>query len=507
MDETRTLGRLRRSLIMGVVMVGPFMALLESSIVNVALPSIMTSFGVNVNEVKWVSTAFFIATAVGMPLTGWLGRRIGLGRAYLAELSVFVAGSALCAVSWNLDTLIFARVVQALGAGSLMPTSMAIVTTIYPPSERGRAIGIWGIGFMVAPAIGPTIGGVITEWIEWRAIFGVNLPIGALSILVASIVLDRGTENPTIPFDWRGYLALATFLVTGLLTLDQGHELGWDSPPILFGGAVAAAGFLLFLVLAVDETQPILPLRLFRHADFTLASWLGMVRAAGLFGSLFLTPIFLQNVQGHDAIAAGLLMMPAPICVAFAMPVAGVLTDRFGPRWPTFFGSLLVSYSMYLYAFLDPLSSNWYVIYPQIYRGIGMAFINTPVNTAAMNAVSRDDVGVASWVVTLTRMLTASATIALMGTLLPLLQRVEMDRLAAATALQGPPPAALVREVLALGYTPAESGSVALRVMLQHVSHMANTLAFQRIHLGLALVLLSGIVPAVLLSTGRRREA
>jgi EmrB/QacA subfamily drug resistance transporter len=507
MDEALSLGRMRRALIMGVVMVGPFMALLESSIVNVALPSIMTSFGVNVNEVKWVSTAFFISTAVGMPLTGWLGRRIGLGRAYIAEMAVFVAGSALCAVSWSLDMLVFARVVQAIGAGSLMPTSMTIVTNIYPSSERGRAIGIWGIGFMVAPAIGPTVGGVITEWIEWRAIFGVNLPIGLLCMLLAGVVLDPGEENHALPFDWKGYLALGIFLVSGLLTLEQGHDLGWNAPPILFGAATACVALLVFLVLSADEAQPILPLRLFRHLDFSLASWLGMTRAVGLFGSLFLTPIFLQNVQGHDPIAAGLLMMPAPLCVALSMPFAGTLTDRFGPRWPTFCGALLVSYSMYLYSFLGPLSSNWHVIYPQFFRGVGMAFMNTPVNTAAMNAVGREDVGAASWVVTLTRMLTASATIALVGTLLPTLRGVEMDRLAAASALHGPPPARLVQEVLTLGYAPSESGSVAQKVLLQHVSHMANTLAFQRIHFGLGLATLTGVLPALLLSSRKRSAA
>ena len=498
-----TPGGTRRKVIMAVVMVGPFMALLESSIVNVALPNIMTSFGVNVAQVKWVSTAFFISTAVGMPLTGWLGRRFGLGRTYVAEMAVFTAGSALCALSWNLDALVAARVLQAIGAGSLMPTSMAIVTSIFPPAERGKAIGVWGIGFMVAPAIGPTIGGFITEWIEWRAIFGVNLPLGLLSIAVASVVLDKGEENPAVPFDWKGYLALGTFLVAALLTLEQGHEVGWSKLPILLGGAVAATAFLLFIVLAIDEAQPILPLRLFRHVDFSLAAWLGMVRAVGLFGTLFLLPIFLQTVQGRDPIAAGLLMMPAPAFVALGMPVAGALTDRYGARWPCLFGVSLVAYSLYLYGFLDPLSSRWAVIYPQIYRGIGMAFMNTPVTTAAMNAVNREDAGIASWIVTLTRMLTASVTIALVGTLLPVLRTLEMDRLAVATALQGPPSPEMLREVLALGVSPSDSARAAQDLLLRHVSHMANALAFQRIHFGLALVALTGLVPGMLLSTGR----
>ena len=498
-------GRLRRAVVMGVVMTGPFLALLEGSSVNVALPSIMTTFGVNINQVKWVATAFLLSTAVAIPLTGWLGRRIGLGRAFLLEMLIFISGSALSAISWNLDVLVVARVVEAIGAGSLMPTSLAIVTSIYPATQRGKAIGIWGIGFMLAPALGPTFGGFITEWFEWRAIFGVNLLLGIGATLTAAVVLERGDMDRSIPFDWKGYLALSIFLVVGLLTLNQGRELGWDDPLVFLGAALSLGSFAIFLALAVDEEHPILPLRLFRNLDFTMANWIGMTRAVGLFGSLFLLPVFLQNVQGLDPITTGMLMMPAPLMVAATMPVAGILTDRFGPRWLTITGILLVSYSLFLYAGLDTLSSRWTLIYPQIWRGIGMGLINTPVSTAAMNAVERKDVGHASWIITLTRMVTASAVIALVGTLLPSLRRVEMDRLGAALSLHRTPPRELLDRALKMGHGPADAARVARGVLLRHVSNQANVLAFQRIHMGLALAVLTGLVPAFLLR-GRRVE-
>ncbi len=490
---------------MAVVMTGPFLALLEGSSVNVALPSIMTTFGVSINQVKWVSTAFMLATAVGMPLTGWMGRRIGLGRTFLLEMLIFTSGSALAAISWNLDVLVVARVVEAIGAGSLMPTSLAIVTSIFPPTQRGKAIGIWGIGFMLAPALGPTFGGFLTEWFEWRAIFGVNLLLGIGSILIAAAVLERGEMDRTIPFDWKGYLTLSLFLVAGLLTLDQGRELGWDDPRVLLGAALSLGSFAIFLALAVDEAHPILPLRLFRNLDFSMATWLGMTRAVGLFGSLFLLPVFLQHVQGLDPITTGILMMPAPLMVAATMPVAGILTDRFGPRWLTIAGILLVGYSLYQYADLDAMSSRWALIYPQIWRGIGMGMINTPVSTAAMNAVERKDAGHASWIITLTRMITASAVIALVGTLLPSLRRVEMDRLGAALSLHRTPPRELLDRALMMGYGPTKSARVARGVLLRHVSNQANALAFQRIHMGLALAVLTGLLPASLLS-GKRVE-
>jgi EmrB/QacA subfamily drug resistance transporter len=354
---------------------------------------------------------------------------------------------------------------------------------------------------MVAPAIGPTLGGIITEVIAWRAIFGVNLPLGVASMLVAGVVLDPGEEHPGAAFDWKGYLTLSTFLVAGLLTLDQGHDVGWLSAPILLGGAVATIAFLLFVVLALDEAQPILPLRLFGSLDFSLATWLGMVRGAGLFGSLFLLPIFLQTVQGREPIATGLMMFPQPLFVALFMPVAGVLTDRFGPRWPTVLGVMLMGTSLWAYGYLDPLSGTWAIVGPQMVRGMGLAFMNTPVNTAAVNAVTREDAGVASWIITLTRMVTASVVIALVGTLLPTLRLREMDRLAMASALHGPPPAPLVHAAVALGTAPAESGAVVRSLLLRHVSHMANALAFQRIHLGLSMVVFTGLLPALLLSS------
>jgi len=491
---------------MAVVMVGPFMALLDGSVINVALPAIMTTFGVNIDQVKWVATAFMLATAVGMPLTGWLGRRIGLGRTYLLEMAVFTSGMALAALSWNLNVLVFARVVEGIGAGSLMPTSLAIVTSIYPAEERGKAIGIWGIGFMLAPAMGPTLGGILTDWFDWRAIFAVNLPLAFVAMLVASITLDPGKPDPKLPFDFKGYLSLVIFLVAGLLTLEQGNELGWVEPSILMGIGLSSAGLLVFIALAVDEPHPILPLRLFRNLDFSLAIWLGMTRATGLFGTLFLLPIFLQTVQARDPFHAGLLMIPAPLAVAATMPVAGILTDRFGPRWLCVAGVALVSWSLYLYSSLDPLSSGWDVIWPQIPRGMGMGLMNTPVSTTAMNAVRKEDTGAASWIVTITRMLTASVVIALVGTLLPSLARNERDRLGTADVLREAPPAALMYRSLELGHGGGDTVRAAQGVLLRRVNLMANTLAFQRIHVGLSLLILSGLIPALLI-TGNRREA
>ena len=506
MTPGASLSRVERWLVLGVVTTGTFLAVLDVSIVNVALPHIMTAFGVNVRQVKWVSTAFLIANAVGMPLTGWLGRRFGLGRLFAAELVVFTVGSALCAMAWSLEMLVFARVVQALGAGAIMPTSLALITETFPPSERGRAIGIWGVGFMVGPSVGPTMGGYLTEWLNWRAIFAVNLPICVVAILFASVALAPGRADPRQRFDWSGYLALATFLVASLLTLDQGQDQGWSSAPILLGAGVAVAGLLLFLALVWRAEHPVVPLRLFLSPDFTLSMVLGLVRSSTLFGALFLLPLFLQNVQGRDTIDTGLMMVPAALVVAFCMPVAGMLTDRFGPRWLAVAGFLIAGYSLYLYRIMDPLLDRWAVIYPQFWRGLGMALVMTPVNAAAMNAVPRHEAGTASWLLALTQSLGGAVTIALLATLLERGSMAHLDQLARIDAGAAAVPPALAQQALHLGVAPSEASAVALAAVLRQAAVSATTLAYQDLYVLLAAVTLLGALPALLLSSRAAHE-
>lgn len=488
----------QRWLVLTVVIVGTFMAVLDITIVNVVLPKIMAAFGANVKQVQWVSTAFLISTAVFMPATGWLGRRFGLGRLYLAELLVFTIGSALCAAAWNLEVLIAARAIQAIGAGGIMPTSMAILTDTFPPQERGRALGIWGVGFMVGPAIGPTLGGYLSDWFNWRAVFAVNLPVGVAAMGLTAILLGGGRRDPTGAFDWKGFLGLGIFLVAGLLTLDSGQEEGWGSQIILLGMATTVVALVLFLILVWDAPHPVVPLGLFRSTEYSMTMLLSFIRAGGFFGSLFMLPIFLQNVQGRDTIDTGLMLVPGAVTVAFIMPIAGILTDRIGPRWPTVFGVLLMVYSLYLYHDLDTIVSRWDVIYPQILRGIAVTFLMTPVNTAAMNAVPREEAGNASWMINLTMTVGGACTIALVGSLLHRQTRTQMDLLGG--SFRGAPPEALIHQARGLGLSFSDSGQLARALLVRHASRSATVLAFQNLFVMLGLTTLVGLGPALLLT-------
>ena len=269
MPESSTAPRVNRWLLLVVVMVGTFMSILDSTVMNVGLPHIMTSFGSNVESVKWISTGFMISAAVSMPLTGWLGRRLGYGNSYLLALGLFTLGAASSASAVSLNHLIASRIVQGFAAGVVQPTSIAILTRVFPPEIRGRAFGIWSIGVMTAPTLGPTVGGALIDYFNWRAVFTMSLAVGVVTLVFSSAVLSRERDETPMPFDYKGYLALAVFLVTSLLTVAYGQELGWNSRIILLGMATAVTSLMLFIVQEWDEPNPIVPLRLFRIPDFS----------------------------------------------------------------------------------------------------------------------------------------------------------------------------------------------------------------------------------------------
>ena len=508
MTESPPAPGVNRWLLLVVVMVGTFLSILDTTVMNVGLPHIMTSFGSNVETVKWVSTGFMISAAVSMPLTGWLGRRVGYGTSYLLALGLFTLGAASSASSVSLNHLIFSRTIQGFAAGIVQPTSIAILTRAFPPHIRGRVFGIWSIGVMTAPTLGPTVGGLLIEYFNWRAVFTMSLIVGILALLLSSAVLSRDRDETPTPFDWKGYLTLATFLVAGLLTVANGQEEGWTSRIILMGGAVAITSLMLFVVLEWDEPYPIMPLRLFRIPDFSLAIFLTVYRSLGLFGAVFLLPIFLMQVQGRDPLEVGLMMMPGSIVMALCSPIAGMLTDRYGGRWPTVCGVLCIAASLYFYQSLDELSDTWTIVYPQLFRGFGIAMVMTPVVTTGMNAVAREDTGYASWMLNLSQRGGGAFAISILSTLLHRQTIIQRDHLGGTAMAIAPPPRALTQLGLAMGFSSMESRPLVMALFGARLGKAAITLAFQNIFFLAAAVAATAVMPAVLINRfGRGQTA
>lgn len=404
--------------VLGIIMMGTFMSILDSSIVSVALPRMMSTFAVNRNQIEWVSTGSMLASAVTMPLVGWTIGRVGHKTLYLGSMLVFVLGSAACAFSWSYNSLILARVVQAVGTGGIQPTGMSMVASLFEPHERGKALGIWGTGVMVGPALGPTLGGYLTDFFSWRTVFSVNLPFGLLTLAAGLLLIqsEKGQPKLRLPFDWWGFLFLSMALVTSLLALSKGQEMGWRSTYIRTCFALSAIGFTMFVAIESAIVHPLLDLKLFLYRNFTLSMLLAVFRSVGLFGGMFLVPIFLQNLAGYTAIQAGLWVIPGALTIALMMPMSGRMVDRFGPRWLVTFGTLVTALSLFMYHGLDPLS-NWpTLIIPQIVRGTGLAFMMAPLMTTAINAVPPHQVAMASSFLNVTQRLGGSFGIALLNT-------------------------------------------------------------------------------------------
>jgi EmrB/QacA subfamily drug resistance transporter len=336
--------------VMGIIMLGIMMATLDSSIVNVSIPKIMADFGSNIDDIEWILTGYMLAFATLMPLTGWLRDRIGYKKIYVGALFIFTLGSVLCGMAWNLPTLILARVIQAVGGGAMQPTGMALLTELFPPKERGRAMGMMGIGIILGPAIGPTLGGYLTDYFGWRSIFMINLPIGIIATFAAMELMMNDEPHRMVkkPFDFWGFGFLGVFLVGALLGMSQGNKEGWTSIYILTCFTSAVLGFIGFMLVELHVDNPIIDLSLFKIPTFAAASAITVARSIGLFGSLFLIPVFVQQQMGMTSLQSGLLMLPSSIFMAFLFPVVGGLADKVGPRTPSIIGCIIVAYSLYL---------------------------------------------------------------------------------------------------------------------------------------------------------------
>ncbi len=403
--------------VLGIIMLGTFMAVLDSSIVNVALPHMMGTFGVDREQIEWVATGFMLTSAVVMPLVGWLTNRIDYKALYLGSLLVFTLASAACAMAWSYESLIAARILQAIGGGAIQPIGMAIVAELFEPHERGRALGIWGMGIMAGPAIGPTLGGYLTDAFSWRTIFSVNLPVGALTLLAGMVVMrPLRARGPRRAFDLYGYIFLSMALIAGLTALSNGQVKGWESDYIRACEAVAAFGAVMFVAVELAVEQPLLDLRLFLIRNYLLSILLAVFRAIGLFGSIFLLPIFLQNLMGYTPVQAGIWMLPNAVAVGLTMPLAGRLADRYPPALLTAVGCVLVGSSLLVFGLLDPMSDWTLLVLPQVGRGAGLALMMAPLMAAALNSVPRRELPMASSFLNVFQNVGGSLGIALLNT-------------------------------------------------------------------------------------------
>ena len=499
----------RKWSILIVVILSSFMAILDNNIVNVALPKIMANFGTTVDQIEWVVTGFMIAFAISMPATSWLREVLGLKKVFMASLVMFSLGSALCGAAWGKYSLIVFRIVQAIGGGAMMPTGLTLISETFPPHERGTAMGVWSIGLMVGPAIGPFLGGYLVDEVSWRAIFYVNLPVGAMAILAAHLILSPNRPHEQKRrFDFIGFISFSVFLGGLLIALTQGQREGWNSDYILSCFGISLLGLVPFVISGFLREDPIIDFRLFAIHNFLMANIINFIRAVALFGSMFLLPLFLQNLMGYTALRTGFILVPTAITVAIVSPFSGMISDRIGAKIPLFAGTALTAFSLFIYKDLSLNSDYWFLFWSQVLRGAGMGLINAPLMSTALNAIRREKTSVASGLLTVNMQVGGAFGIAIIGAIL---QRREffhyvhyMEQIH--NAFYPPVSQALsVMQGLLLrtGHAPAEVAEKGKSLLTLWVQNQASVSAFGDAFLMSAIFITAWILPTLLIRNTR----
>ncbi len=413
-----------------VIILGTFIAILTSSTVNVALPTMMTVFGVSASDAQWVLTSYMLTMGVVIPMAGYLGDNFGYKRVYFLALLFFITGSMLCGISWNIPTMIVARVIQAVGGGIMQPLGMAIVYRSAPRSKIGLVLGVWGIAAMAAPAIGPTVGGYIVEYVNWRVIFYLNVPIGILDLFLASMLLTETQLIKAKKFDFNGLILCGVGLFCLLLALAKGNNKGWSSAYIVSLFTIAALSLLIMLYHELRADDPILELRILKDPIFTLSLIIGSVLSIGMYGAIFLVPILLQNVLGQSALTSGLILLPAGVAMALMMPVSGRVFDRFGSRGVTIVGVAMVIIGTWLFAHVNQNTPFRYMTIVLAVRGMGIGLSMMPSNTAGMMNIPAYLVGKASSMSNMFRQVAACFGVAMFTTIMQNRQAFHLAMLA-----------------------------------------------------------------------------
>ncbi len=310
-------------------MLGTMSMVLTATIINVAIPVIMGAFGVGQDTVHWLSTGFIAAMTVSMLLNDWCVRAFGMRATYIGAMSVFIFGAVLGGLSNSIDMMIIGRILQGSGAGLVQPLAMVLMFQVFPVNQRGRAMGIFGVGIIVAPAFGPTFGGVLLDAFNWHYVFFMSAPVAAVGIMLAMIFMPGAKqERPLPPFDWVGLILVISFVSCTLTGLSNGQREGWGAPVIALLFSIAVISFAAFIIWELRTQNPILELRVFLSRKFAAAVLVGMVLSVGLFGSTYIIPLFVQTVQGYSPTRSGLLLMPGGLLMMAMFPIAGRLSDR-----------------------------------------------------------------------------------------------------------------------------------------------------------------------------------
>jgi MFS transporter, DHA2 family, multidrug resistance protein len=406
------------------VTLATFMEVLDTSIANVALPHIAGSLSAGQDESTWILTSYLVSNAIVLPLSGWLSSIMGRKHFYMSCVAVFTISSALCGFAPNLPMLILFRVLQGAGGGGLQPSEQAILADTFAPAKRGMAFAVYGIAVVMAPAIGPTLGGWITDNFSWRWIFFVNIPVGIISLLLTQRLIQdppyfKRRKLSETHIDYIGLGLVALGLGTLQVVLDKGQRDDWfDSHFIVWLTAISVASLVFVIFWEWHHKEPIIDLHLFRERTFATANFLMFMLGFALLGSTLLLPLFMQTLLGYTAERSGLALMPGGFTIMIAMPLVGFLLSRYSPRYLMMFGLSMLSFSLFHMTTFDLGVDFHTVTIARMYQAMGLAFLFVPINTTAYSSLPRDKNNAASGLMNLARNIGGSVGISVVTTML-----------------------------------------------------------------------------------------
>ena len=495
------------------VMFGTFMEVLDTTVVNVSLPHIAGSMSASVNEATWVLTSYLVANAIILPITGWLSSRFGRKNLLLASVTGFTGASFLCGLAPNLPLLVLFRVIQGAAGGCLQPISQAVLLEAFPPEQRGKAMGFWGLGIVVAPVMGPVLGGWLTDNYSWRWVFYINIPVGIACVIMTKLFIfdppylkrERGGV------DYWGIGMLAVWIGSLQVVLDKGEQEDWFSSPFIkWFLSIAIVMLVAFLVREFTAERPVVNLRVFRDRTYATGAFLMTVVGFVLYGSLVLLPLWLQTLLGYPSLQAGIALAPRGLGAMLGMPIVGNIIGKFDPRKVLTAGLVLAAYTLYRFSRLNLQAGYWDFFWPQFIQGLALSMLFVPLTTITMSQISRQAMGNATSLFNLMRNMGGSIGIAMVTTLYARFTQSFVNVLGGHITRYDAPAMRLLR-----GFAHTTGGAAsdfpladrrALAATFGLVERHAAMLAFVKLFLILAGVFLM-IVPLILLMKRPRHDA
>lgn len=488
------------------VMLSTFLEVLDTSVVNVSLPHIAGSLSATIDEATWVLTSYLVANAIVLPITGWLANQFGRKRLLMFAVTGFTLASFLCGIAPTLPMLVLFRVLQGAFGGCLQPISQAVLLESFSPQDRGKAMAFWGLGIVVAPILGPTLGGYLTDAYSWRWVFYINLPIGVASIFMTNLFIhDPSYIKPSKgKVDFWGLGMLAVGIAALQIMLDKGQEADWFGSNFIVVLAVVAAVMLAgFVVWELTIKHPIVNLRVFKNRTYATGVFLMTLLGFVLYGSLVLLPLFLQILLGYTAVSAGIWTAPRGVGALIFMPITGLLLSRkWDPRILLALGLLTGAYSLWAFSGFNLNSGTWDIFWPQIIQGAAMAFIFVPLTTVTMDPVPNSEMGNATSLFNLMRNLGAGAGISSVTTLVARRSQFHQNRLVSHVTPGSPQLLNMLHglqaTLVARGMDTATAARQALAGIYGMVQQQSLLLSYVETFFGLAVVFLV-MTPLVLL--------